>query len=153
MNYILKENAMTKDYKIDGLQKIKDLLESVDTSFKEKILSSLKLKNEKLANAIENSLITVEKLSKLHPTHLEILNANLGDDLLSKILTREEKNIQSVFLKAMSQKRKAVVEDLMSTESPMPKEKLEEYRKKIILIAKKLEQENKIIFPFKDDIV
>lgn len=153
MNYILKENAMTKDYKIDGLQKIKDLLESVDTSFKDKILSSLKLKNEKLANAIENSLITVEKLSKLHPTHLEILNAHLSDDLLSKILTREEKSIQSVFLKAMSQKRKAIVEELMSTESPMPKEKLEEYRKKIILIAKKLEQENKIIFPFKDDIV
>lgn len=144
---------MTKDYKIDGLQKIKDLLESVDADFKDKILSSLKLKNEKLADVIENSLLTVKKLSTLNSIHLEILNAHLNDDLLAKILAKEDKNVQIAFLTAMSQKRKAIIEEFMSSEAAISKEGLLELHKKLILIAKKLELESKIIFPWKDDIV
>ena len=136
----------------DGFEKILSMMKSLPASESRRYLENLEQKDPQFATKLRASILTVERLSQLHPNHLSLLCSKASDKDLSTALRLETKEIQEKYLGALSQKRRCLIEEDLEI-GKIPKKEAESAASKIVKFAIELEETGKIIFPWDDALV
>ena len=151
------ENIKTRDtgtLKIfGGAETVSKLLENVDSDFREHIISELRQRTPKLAEDIEQQLLSVEKISTLLPRDLERTCCKLSDRDIVLALKIENKTVQEKFFSCVSGARRETLTELLRSLGPTRKTDVNAAQKKIKDIVTQLHTQGPILFPWEEKLV
>lgn len=153
-NFFEKELQNTGRYNVitvDGIEAAANLISYLDTETEREIINNLSDTNKVLAEQIQDKLLPFEKLSQLDSKSLQVLLREVNNDDLIVALKGVSDNIKNIFMQNMSTKAAEILRDELEAKGPVKLATVVEAQKKIILLAKKLNKEEKIILSSKND--
>ena len=140
-------------HRIGGGQRIVELLQALDPQMREKLIADLEGRDPYLADHIEKSMLSVERLAGLLPQHLAQVLAQLKDSDIGMFLKGEPSRIQGVYLACLSSRRKADVECLLESGNPVTKKQKAEASDKLRQCAQRMRDEGRVLFPWEESLV
>lgn len=136
---------------VDGVDAAANLISYLDTETEREIITELTNTDKKLAERIQDKLLPFEKLAHLDNRSLQTLLAEVNNDDLVLALKGAPEHIKYTFMKNMSQKAAEILKDDLESKGPVKLTNVVEAQKRIIMLAKKLSKEEKIILSTKSD--
>jgi len=128
-----------------GVKKIIEFAKILDFKTLEQILFELKSIDPELAKEIESHLFTFDDLINLDDRSIQILLREIDTkDLVLSLKTAKE-DLKSLFLKNLSQRAREMLLEDMEVMGPVRLKDIEAAQQRIVNVAKKLEEEGKII--------
>jgi flagellar motor switch protein FliG len=146
---VLKVEFDTKKGKegrvFDGTKTIAEILNQCDRSIEQSILQNIEKTDEELADSIRNLMLVFDDLVKIDDRGFQLILKEVStEDLALALKTAPEELKQKVF-KNMSQRAVEILKDDMETMGPVRVSDVENAQQKIVRIARKLDEEGKII--------
>ncbi|VVC77108.1 Flagellar motor switch protein FliG [Aquicella siphonis] len=136
---------------VDGVDAAANLISYLDSETEREIIADLSNTDKKLAEQIQDKLLPFEKLAYLDTRSLQILLKEITPDDLVLALKGSNEYVKSTFMKNMSTKAAEILKDDLESKGPVKLSNVIEAQKKIVLLAKKLSKEEKIILSTKSD--
>jgi len=136
---------------VDGVDVVANLISNLDAETEREIISELSSKDKALAEKIQDKLLPFEKLAYLDPKSLQILLKEISPDDLVISLKGSNEHLRNSFMRNMSTKAAEILKDDLESKGPVKLSNVIEAQKRIILLAKKLAKEEKIILTSKSD--
>jgi len=146
---VLKVEFDTKKGKegrvFDGTKTIAEILNQCDRSIEQSILQNIEGTDADLADSIRNLMLVFDDLVKIDDRGFQLILKEVStEDLALALKTAPEELKQKVF-KNMSQRAVEILKDDMETMGPVRVSDVENAQQKIVRIARKLDEEGKII--------
>jgi len=129
----------------DGIKKVIEFCKILDLKTLEQILFELKSIDPELAKEIENHLFTFDDLINLDDRSIQILLRQIDTKDLVLALKIAKEDLKSLFLKNLSQRAREMLLEDMEAMGPVKLKDIEAAQQRIVNVAKKLEEEGKII--------
>lgn len=142
-----KHNAIS----VDGVEAVANIISYLDTESERQIMNDLSQTNAVLTEKIQERIFTFDRLAQLDARSLQTLLAEVKSEDLVIALKGVDDYIKQAFLKNMSSKSAEILKDEMESKGPVKIATVVEAQKRIISIAKKLGEEEKIILSTKND--
>ncbi len=136
---------------VDGVDAAANLIAFLDSETEMEIISNIANEDKKLAEKIQDKLMPFDRLGQLDGKSLQVLLAEVNSEDLVVALKGANENLKNKFLKNMSAKSAEILQDDLAAKGPVKLLNVIEAQKRIILLAKKLHKEEKIILPDKND--
>jgi flagellar motor switch protein FliG len=136
---------------IGGVETTANIVNLLDTELETEILNSLTETDEILANQIQDRMFPFEKLATLDPRSLQTLLRDVSNDELTLALKGVDHEIQATFFKNISARAAEMLKDDLEALGAVQLSKVIEAQKKIIIMAKKLGDEGKIVLGSKSN--
>lgn len=131
--------------KADGLQLLVEMLNGVDKSTEDTIMTAIEEENNEMATSIRNMMFVFEDLATIDDRAMrEILKKVEGNELAYALKTASEKMKQKIFGNLSSRASEMLQEDL-DVMGPVRLSEVEEAQQAIVKSAKELEAEGVII--------
>lgn len=127
-----------------GFQGVVEMLRVMNLSEQKRLLSLVCRQDPELAALLVAQVAQFEDLQYLSPKELQYLLKEVDIDLLALALRGQPEIICLAFMRGLSQRMQGLLQEQLAG-NPQPKSKVEEAREKIIDIAKRLEQEGKLL--------
>lgn len=140
-------NAIT----VDGIEAVANIISYLDTETEREIMNDLTTTDKVLTEKIQEKILPFERLAQLDNKSLQTLLKDVNNDDLVLALKGVDEYIKSVFMKNMSQKAAEILQDDIESKGPVKLAIVVEAQKKIIRLAKKLAEEEKIVISTKSD--
>ncbi len=128
-----------------GFTKVLDIVKKLDKSTVENMLADLQEIDPNLATQIENKLLTFDDLINLDDRSVQALLREIDTRDLVLALKATSEELKDLFLRNMSQRAREMILDDMEAMGPVRLKDVEAAQQKIVDVAKKLEEEGKII--------
>jgi len=146
---VLKVEFDTKKSKegrvFEGTKTIAEILNQCDRSIEQSILQNIENADAELADSIRNLMLVFDDLVKIDDRGFQLILKEVStEDLALALKTAPEELKQKVF-KNMSQRAVEILKDDMETMGPVRVSDVENAQQKIVRIARKLDEEGKII--------
>ncbi|BBH53221.1 FliG C-terminal domain-containing protein [Fluviispira sanaruensis] len=148
----LNKNFKTVITSAGGFEKILAVLQASPVEQRQKLLEGITLKDPDLAQKLQFELISVAKISELDPKHLGVLCSSLSDKVLNLALRLESFDIKEKYLRAVSKKRRHLLEESLN-EGKVSKKEAEESASLLVKKALSLKDEGKIVFPWEETLI
>jgi flagellar motor switch protein FliG len=148
--YLQEQFTKTEKFKLitsDGVDMAANIISHMDNQEEKEILSFLTNENNDAYQRIQGKLFPFERLAKLDSRGLQTVIAEVANNDLVLALKGASEEVKAVFFKSMSSKTVDLLKDDMDSLGPKKIEDLMDAQKRIIDIAKKLAEEQKIILP------
>jgi flagellar motor switch protein FliG len=136
---------------VDGVEAAADIMSYLDSDIEREVISDLNNTNEDLANRIQEKMLPFEKLAYLDKKSLQTLMKEIPNEDLMMALKGVDDFIKNIFMKCMSTKSAEILRDEMEALGPVKLAGVTEAQKRIIIMAKKMAEEEKIILSTKQD--
>lgn len=136
---------------VDGIDAAANLISYLDSDTEREIIADLTNSNKQLAEQIQDKLLPFEKLAYLDTRSLQLLLKEVNNDDLVLALKGANEHIKNTFMKNMSSKAAEILKDDLESKGPVKLSNVLEAQKRIVLLAKKLSKEEKIILSTKSD--
>jgi flagellar motor switch protein FliG len=136
---------------VDGVDVVANLISNLDMETEREILTDLSSTDKALAEKIQDKLLPFEKLSQLDSKSLQILLKEISSEDLVLSLKGSHEHLRNTFMRNMSTKAAEILKDDLEAKGPVKLSNVIEAQKRIILLAKKLAKEEKIILTNKTD--
>lgn len=136
---------------VDGVDAAANLISYLDSETEREIIADLSNTDKKLAEQIQDKLLPFEKLAYLDTRSLQILLKEVTPDDLVLALKGSNEYIKATFMRNMSTKAAEILKDDLESKGPVKLSNVIEAQKRIVLLAKKLSKEEKIILSTKSD--
>ncbi|MDL1956462.1 MAG: flagellar motor switch protein FliG [Candidatus Desulfofervidus auxilii] len=128
-----------------GLDKVLEIVKKMDKNTIEAILTDLQELDSNLAVKIENQLFTFEDLIHLDDRSVQTLLREIDTRDLVLALKAASEELKDLFLRNVSQRAREMILDDMEAMGPVRLKDVEAAQQRIVDVAKKLEEEGKII--------
>ena len=144
-------NAIT----VDGVEAVVKIISHLDGDAERDLLANIADTDKNLYDQIEDKIFPFERLAQLDKKSLQVLLKEAQSEDLVLALKGADDLVKNSFLKNMSQKAAEILKDDMESKGPVKLAAVVEAQKRLVLLAKKLAEEEKIIIPSKNtsDIV
>lgn len=139
--------------RVGGPQRVLALVQALDPEMRERILEQVDAREPALARHLEGGLLSVARLAGLLPAHLALLLAQLKDNDIGSFLRGEAADIQSVYLSALSKRRREDIECLLAPEKKITQKQKAEACDRLRSCAQQMKGEGRIIFPWEESLV
>ena len=136
---------------VDGVEAAASIMSYLDTDTEREIISDLQTTNKSLADQIQDKILPFDKLAHLDKKSLQILLKEVSPDDLVLALKGVDEYIKNIFMKSMSTKSADILNDELESKGPVKLSSVVEAQKRIVILAKKLGEEEKIILSTKHD--
>ncbi|HDD43359.1 MAG TPA: flagellar motor switch protein FliG [Candidatus Desulfofervidus auxilii] len=128
-----------------GLDKVLEIVKKMDKNTIEAILTDLQELDSNLAVKIESQLFTFEDLIHLDDRSVQTLLREIDTRDLVLALKAASEELKDLFLRNVSQRAREMILDDMEAMGPVRLKDVEAAQQRIVDVAKKLEEEGKII--------
>jgi flagellar motor switch protein FliG len=136
---------------VDGIDAAANLISYLDSETEREIISTIANDDKKLAEKIQDKLLPFEKLAQLDSKSLQVLLAEVSNEDLVMALKGANEFLKNAFLKNMSSKSADILRDDLASKGPVKLVSVIEAQKRIIILARRLHKEEKIILIDKND--
>lgn len=131
--------------KIGGVQSVAEMLNQIDHATESKILGDIEESDPELADSIRQLMFVFADLIKVDDRGMQaILKEVESEDLLLSMKTSAEALKEKIF-KNMSERAAMMIKEDLDSMGPVRLSDVEKSQQKILKIAKKLEDEGKIV--------
>jgi flagellar motor switch protein FliG len=131
--------------KIGGVQAVAEMLNQIDHATESKILGDIEESDPELADSIRQLMFVFADLGKVDDRGIQaILKEVESEDLLLSLKTCAEP-LKEKILKNMSERASMMIKEDLESMGPVRLSDVEKSQQKILKIAKKLEDEGKIV--------
>lgn len=139
------------DFSLDGIDALANIISSLDSESEHKIVNLLTSKNKALGDKLQDRIFPFHRLADLDKKSLQLLLAEISSDDLVLALKGVSEAVKAIFFANMSSKAAEILKDDMEAKGPVKLSHVQDAQKRIIKIAKKLDQEEKIILTGKSN--
>ena len=115
-----------------------EIINNLDSSTGDRILTALEDKNADSAEKIKDLLFTFEDLTGVDPTGIQVLMRNVENDQLALALKGGSDEIKQLFFSNMSERASKIMEEDMEALGAVRKREVEEARSGIMDAAKEI---------------
>lgn len=152
-DYLQEEFTQSEKYKkmaSDGVKLAANILSKLDVDTENELLSSMNEEDQELTEKIQEQLFPFESLVDLDGKSLQVLMSEASNEDLVLALKGVDDSTKSAFFKSMSSKNADLVQDDIDSLGPVKLNDVLQAQKRIITLAKQLNDEEKIWIPTGD---
>jgi len=131
--------------KVGGMKTIAEILNHSDRSTEEALFLKLEEKDKALADAIRELMFVFDDLVELDDRSIQMVLKEVATEELSLALKTASDGLKTKIFKNMSQRAAEILKEEIATKGPVKVTDVEKAQLKIVGIARKLEQEGKIV--------
>jgi flagellar motor switch protein FliG len=131
--------------KFEGTKVIADILNCCDRSTESQILEKVETENADLADAIRELMLVFEDLEQIDDRGIQMILKEVTTEDLSIALKSASDNIKDKIFNNMSQRAVKILKEDMEAQGPVKLSDVEAAQQNIVRVAKKLDDEGKII--------
>jgi len=135
----------TPSRKFDGVETLVSILNEVDRSTEESILSHLETEDNDMADAIRQKMFIFEDLLDVDAKSFRELLQNVGNDVVVKAIKTASDEMKEKIFANLSERAAEMLREDLEVMGPVKLKEVEEAQQSIIKIAKSLEAEGKIV--------
>jgi len=128
-----------------GAKPVAEILNQMDSSSEKQVLSFLEEENPTLAEEIRKLMFVFEDLANIDDRGIQQLLREIDSKTLSVALRAASDEIKDKFLKNMSERAAEMLTEDMETMGPTRLSEIEQSQQEIIRVAKRLEEEGKLV--------
>ena len=136
---------------VEGLETVANIISFLDSQTEREIMSDLIEKDKELGEQIQDKIFPFQRLANLDKKSLQILLGEVKNEDLVLALKGVDERVKDVFFQNMSAKSVDILKDDIESKGPVKLANVLDAQKGIIRLAKKLEQEEKIILTGKNN--
>jgi flagellar motor switch protein FliG len=131
--------------KFGGMKTIAEILNQADRSVESAVFKVIEEADKPLAESIRELMFVFDDLVELDDRSMQMVLKEVSTEELALALKTAAEGLKSKIFKNMSQRAVEILKDEMSTKGPVKVTDVEKAQQKIVGIARKLEQEGKIV--------
>ncbi len=121
-----------EDEKVDGPRIAAQILKSMAVSKKERLVQAIEQKAPRLAEKIAENLFRFDDIADLTPQGVQVLIKEIEHDDLVLSFKLASTGVKNIFLKNMSERKRALTESDIDALPPVKKSEVEEAQKRIL---------------------
>jgi len=137
--------ARGRGKKVGGTKKVAEILNNVDRSTEQVVLTKIEEQKAEVAESIRNLMFVFDDLVKLDDRAIQMILKEISTDELSLALKTVSEALKEKIFKNMSQRAVEILKEEMQTRGPVKLSDVEKAQQNIVKIARRLEVEGKII--------
>lgn len=141
----LKGSATNNIITLDGLETAANIISYLDTETENQIMTEITNENKVIGEKIQDRIFPFYRLADLDKKSLQVLLKEVKNDDLLVALKGVDDRVKDVFMQNMSSKAAEILKDEMETKGPVKIAAVHDAQKRIIRLAKKLDEEEKIV--------
>lgn len=149
LNEVLKSQldlgGKGKGKKLSGTRIVAEIMNNVDRATEQLIIERIEEQNSVIADAIRALMFVFDDLVKVDDKGIQMILKEISTDDLSLALKTASEALKEKIFKNMSQRAVTILKDDMSTKGPAKVSDVEKAQQNILKVARKLEQEGKIV--------
>jgi flagellar motor switch protein FliG len=127
-----------------GLKNVADILNSIDKTLSQSVLTELEKRNPELGEAIRQKMFTFEDLTRLDTASLQKVMREVDMRDLAVALQTAGEKVKSALLAAVSRRAAETVREEISFLGPPKKKEIESAQRRIIDAVRRLEAEGEV---------
>jgi flagellar motor switch protein FliG len=131
--------------KIGGIKTVAEILNQCDKSNEETILKKIEEQSETLAESIRQLMFVFDDLINLDDRSIQMLLKEVSTEDLSVALKTASETLKEKIFKNMSQRAAQLLKEEIELKGPVRVSEVQKAQQNIVKIAKKLEEEGKIV--------
>ncbi len=131
--------------KVGGMKTIAEILNHSDRSTEEALFLKLEEKDKALADSIRELMFVFDDLVELDDRSIQMVLKEVSTEELSLALKTASDGLKAKIFKNMSQRASEILKEEIATKGPVKVTDVEKAQLKIVGVARKLEQEGKIV--------
>jgi flagellar motor switch protein FliG len=135
----------TSDQQLGGVELMADILNRMNRSTENAIMTSLEDSDPELASQIRNFMFNFEDVLKLDDKSLQELMKDVSSEDLSRALKLVDESMRDKIFKNMSKRGAEMLREEISLMPPIRLSEVETSQRKIVEITKRLEAEGRIV--------
>ena len=136
---------------IQGAKSAADILNTVDAQLEGEMLEALKGSDEELGDEVSDLMLVFEHLRNVDDRSMQRLIREVSTDDLMIALKGSDPELMDKFLDNMSSRAADMLVEDMEAKGPVKLAEMTEAQKKILVVAKKLEEDGEIMLGRKND--
>jgi flagellar motor switch protein FliG len=140
---ISKTGGATK--KFNGVDILANILNSVDGSTEESVLSHIEEEDGDLAEMVRQKMFVFEDLLQVQNTHFRDILQNVDNQVLIKALKTATEEMKNMIFSNLSERASEMLREDMEVMGPIKLSDVEEAQQEVIKTAKRLESEGRIV--------
>jgi len=140
---------------VDGLETVANIVSYLDSETEREIMTELTNEDKDLGEKIQDKMFPFQRLAELDKKSLQMLLSEVKNEDLVIALKGVDDRVKEIFYQNMSTKAAEILRDDLESKGPVKIAHVLDAQKNIIRLAKKLDQEEKIVLSMKtnSDIV
>jgi len=138
--------------KFDGVDTLANILNDVDGKTEEYVLTRIEEEDGELAEQIRQKMFVFEDLIEVDNRGFREILQNVDNQVLVKALKTAPEEMKEKMLKNLSERAAEMLREDMEVLGPIRLKEVEEAQQTIIRVAKKLEEEGKIVIGGKEEV-
>ena len=143
LQFLQKNNTSKTPF--GGVEAAAKILNFSGSEIETSILKSVGAQDQKLAEAIEENMVTFMDLESMDNKSLQTLIRELDNELLIPALKGADESIKEMFLENMSERARELFEDDLEAMGPIRVSEVDKAQKEIMRIARRLSGEGEIM--------
>jgi flagellar motor switch protein FliG len=128
-----------------GTKVIAEILNQCDRSTEQSILEKIEARNENMAESIRELMLVFDDLENIDDRGIQLILKELSTEDLALALKTASEGLKEKIFKNMSQRAVQILKEEMETRGPVKVSDVEKAQQNIVRIARKLDEEGKII--------
>ncbi len=140
----LRGVSMSGEEEVGGPKATADILNFVDRSNEERIVTEIEEIYPELAEEIRNLMFTFEDIAKIDDRSIQTILKEVPRDQLVLSLKTASEDLKSLLLRNISQRAAEMLKDDLDTLGPTPLKDVEKAQQGIVDVVRRLEAEGKI---------
>jgi flagellar motor switch protein FliG len=130
---------------VEGVKVAAEILNQVESNAESVIMDAIEKSSPDLAVKIQEKMFVFSDLLGIDDRGMQQIIKELSTDVLTIALKGAEEQLQEKFLKNMSERAAEMLKDDMEAKGPVRLSDVEKAQQEIVKVARRLEQEGKIV--------
>ena len=131
--------------KVGGIESVAEMLNSVDKSTETRILATIEESNPDLAEQIRELMFTFEDMVLVDARGMQLVLKEMPQQELAMALKTASESIKELIFNSMSQRASEMLREDLEVLGPIRVSDVEKAQQTMVKIARKLEEEGKIV--------
>lgn len=133
------------DFLVGGLERFTGIIDRLDKETRDEILSALAKESPALVERVRREIFTFENITDLDDTALQLVLREIKTNSLARALMNADENIVSKIKTNISTGAATLLDEEMSLTGYLTAAQIEEERRRVVEIVRKLEKDGKIL--------
>lgn len=134
----------SKASSVGGVKAAANIMNNLETTIEQTLMSSIRERNEKLGQSIEELMFVFDNLSDLDDRSMQTLLREVSNDQLVVALRGAEPDLQEKFFRNMSQRAAEMLKDDMEAKGPVRLAEVDAAQKEILATARRMGEAGEI---------
>jgi len=148
LKYVIKSQldiSKTAGKKFDGPKMVAEILNNCDRATEQMVLDAIEEKDDTLADSIRQLMFIFDDLINIDDRGIQAILKEVSSDDLALALKTASEELKDKIFRNMSKRASEILKEEMETKGPVKVSEVEAAQQNIVKVARKLEEEGKIV--------